>query len=111
MTINYNPVPVDYSDEELKTIVEDFIVAQRSEFSYKGICRHILQKAMNEGRTVDSRNTQYESNELKASDGIRVSSILWDLIFEREIIMAFGDNPYQSLPSGTDTRFVKRNVK
>ncbi len=107
MTINYNPVPVDYTDEELRTIVEAYIASQRSEFSFKSICRHVLQKAMEDGRTVDSRNTQYESNELRASDGIRVSSILWDLIFERKIIIAFGENPYRSMPNGSDTRFVK----
>ena len=48
MTINYNPVPVDYTDEELRTIVEEYIIAQKSEFSFKGICRHVLQKAMDE---------------------------------------------------------------
>lgn len=110
MTINYNPVPVDYTDEELRIIVEEYIIVQKSEFSFKGICRHVLQKAMDEGRTVDSRNTQYESNELKASDGIRVSNILWDLIFERKIIIAFGNNPYRSMPYGTDTRFVKKDL-
>lgn len=106
MTINYNPVPLDYTDEELRMVVEEYIDAQRSEFSFKKMCLSILHRAMDEGKTVDSRNTQYESNELKASDGNRISRILWDMIFERRIIIAFGDNPYQS-NYANDTRFLK----
>ena len=106
MTINYNPVPLDYTDEELRTVVEDYIAAQKSEFSFKRLCLYVLHRAMDEGKTVDSRHTQYESNELKATDGIRISRILWDMIFERRIIIAFGDNPYLTT-YGNDTRFVK----
>lgn len=107
MTINYNPVPLDYTDEELRKVVEEYIDAQKTEFSFKRMCLAILHRAMDEGKTVDSRHTQYESNELKASDGIRISRILWDMIFEKRIIIAFGDNPYSS-SYGNDTRFIKR---
>lgn len=106
MTINYNPVPLDYTDDELRKVVEEYIDAQKSEFSFKKMCLSILHRAMDEGKTVDSRHTQYESNELKSTDGIRLSRILWDMIFERRIIIAFGDNPYL-LTYGNDTRFIK----
>lgn len=106
MTINYNPVPLDYTDAELRTVVEEYIAAQKSEFSFKRLCHSVLHRAMDEGKTVDSRHTQYESTELKSSDGNRISRILWDMIFERRIIIAFGDNPYLSTYAN-DTRFVK----
>lgn len=110
MNINYNPVPIDYSDEELRIVVEDYIATQRTEFTFKGLCLAVLHRAMDEGKTVDSRHTQYESNELQPSDGIRISHILWDLIFDRRIIIAFGDNPYRTIPHGCDTRFVRRQI-
>ena len=99
-------MPLDYTDEELRKVVEEYIDAQKSEFSFKKMSLSILHRAMDEGKTVDSKNTQYKSNELKSTDGIRISRILWDMIFERKIIIAFGDNPYMST-YGNDTRFIK----
>ena len=107
MTINYNPVPLDYTDEELRTVVEEYIAAQKLEFSFRRLCHSVLRRAMDEGKTVDSRHTQYESTELKSSDGDRISRILWNMIYERRIIIAFGENPYLSTYCNNDTRFIK----
>ena len=108
MTINYNPVPLDYTDEELRTVVEEYIADQKSEFSFKKMCLSILHRAMDEGKTVDSRHTQYESNELKASDGNRISRILWDMISLQLDINRIGELTVFSLIVHYKERFLAK---
>ena len=68
------PISINYSNQELRILIEEFIAMQRSEFTFKGVCSYILYRAMEEGRT--SNNGIYESNQLEQRDSERVSVIL-----------------------------------
>ena len=98
MTTNANPIAVDYSNEELRLLVEEYLSMQKAEFSLKGVCSSVLYWAMEEGRTGGESNTIYESNQLQGSDCERVRQILESIVKDGRICRV-GDN---------DNRFVKQ---
>lgn len=80
-----NPISVNYSDQELRILVEEFIAMQRSEFSFKCICSYILYRAMEEGKTVGEGI--YECNQLEMKDCVRVNSIMEKIVGEGRIVV------------------------
>lgn len=50
------PISVTYSDERLRTLVEEFITMQKHEFTFKEVCSYVL--LLGEGGRQDS---QYRS--------------------------------------------------
>lgn len=88
------PITVTYSDERLRTLVEEFITMQKHEFTFKDLCSYVLYWAKEEGKTPN--NGLYESNELDEADGMRLSLILEKIIKEGRIFAT--DN---------NTRFIK----
>ena len=51
-------------------------------------------------------NGVYVTPDISIADGIRISKILWEKIWNKEIIIAFGDNPYRGIGKD-DVRFYK----
>lgn len=37
-----NPIRVEYSDEKLRILVEEYITIQKKEFTFKGLCSYVL---------------------------------------------------------------------
>lgn len=74
------PISVTYSDERLRTIVEEFITMQKHEFTFKDLCSYVLYWAKEEGKTANTG--LYESNQLDAADCERISVILRKIISE-----------------------------
>lgn len=89
MTTNTNPISVKYSDEQLRTLVEEFITMQKHDFSFKDLCSYVLYWAKEEGKT--SNTGLYESNDLDAADGKRLSLVLEKIVGEGRIV-ATDDN-------------------
>ena len=78
-----NPIQVNYTDKELRILIEEFIVMQRSEFSFKSLCSYILYRAMEEERTVGK--CLYDSNQLEQKDSERIGAILDKIVSEGRI--------------------------
>lgn len=100
-----NPVPVTYSQEEMKQVINDYLKDVTSEFSFRSLCSYIIDKAINEGKVRDAIHTQYSSRQMNPLSAIEVSKYLWELIWDKKIFIAFGENPYAAHYAG-DTRFV-----
>ena len=96
-----NPISVNYSDQKLRILVEEYIAMQRSEFSFKSVRTYILYRAMEEERTAS--NGLFESNQLEQKDGARVSDILKKIIAEGRI----ATNTDTLEPVIDNTSFVK----
>lgn len=95
---NNTAITITYSDERLRTIVEEFITMQKHEFTFKDLCSYVLYWAKEEGKTANTG--LYESNQLDAADCERVSAILHKVINEGRLSCkekSFAD----------DTSFVK----
>ena len=92
MTIYAQPIAVDYSNDELRILVEEYLSMQKSNFSLKGVCSYALYWAMEEGKTGEASNTIYESNQLKESDCQRISQILKSIVKDGRICKVVGDD-------------------
>ena len=105
VTYNSNPVPVTYTQEELRQVIESYLKEVDTEFSFRGLCSYIVDKAIKEGKVRDASHTQYSSCEMSPLSAIEVSKCLWELIWVKRIFIAFGENPYVARCAG-DTRFI-----
>lgn len=94
MTKNNTAITVTYSDDRLRTLVEEYITMQKHEFTFSGLCSYVIYWAKEEGRTAN--NGLYESNELASSDCERLNKMLEKIVGEGRIVAA-NDN----------TKFVK----
>lgn len=105
MTYDSNPVPVTYTQEELGQVVDSYLKEVDTEFSFRSLCSYIIVKAIKDGKVRNASHTQYSSREMNPLSAIEVSKYLWELIWDKKIFIAFGENPYASHYAG-DTRFV-----
>ena len=109
-TMNYdsNPVHVLYDNEALKHLVQ--VVIERNDApsgtTFVNLCYQIRQQAIRDRALANLENTVYSSEELSREEQVRVSRILWELIWDHKIFLLFGRSPLLGLSNGED-RFVK----
>lgn len=82
------PIVINYTDQELRILVEEFIAMQCSEFSFKNVCSFVLYRAMEEGRTVG--DDLFESEYLNNSDCERIGVVLAKIINEGRVTNTAG---------------------
>lgn len=70
-----NPISVEYTDYELRNLVEEYITQQKSEFTLKGVCSYVLYWAVEDDKVADT-NVLIECNELSGIDQERIKKIL-----------------------------------
>lgn len=100
------PLAVSYTDVELKNKISNFIDLSDYEVTYKQLCNYILNEAKKEGKLKKEANTEYSEIEMLPSDATKISRILWQKIWDKEIFIDFNKNPYSSnYPN--DTVFIK----
>lgn len=102
---NPNPIPVEYTEGEMRERVLSYLDNGRLEFSFRQLSSYIINLAKEEQKVKNASQTQYGSNQMDTASSILLSRILWELIWDKKIFIAFGDNPYASHADG-DTRFV-----
>lgn len=100
-----NPIPVEYTEGEMREKVLSYIDNCKSEFSFRQLSNYIINNAKDEQKVKNAPLTQYSSNEMDPASSILLSRILWELIWNRKIFIAFGENPFSAHYAG-DTRFV-----
>lgn len=82
-----SPLSIQYSNEKLRILVEEYITQQRTEFTFKSVCSFIAFWAMED----KSPGALYESNELQLSDQERISRILENIVADGRIAKLPGD--------------------
>ena len=105
-TIVSDSVPVTYDDQELLNLIEKKLSTRNEEFSFQQLCHYVVNEAKRNGRVEGAPTIRYSSSDISISDGIRISKILWEKIWNKEIFIAFGENPYRAHYNG-DIRFIK----
>ena len=83
---NNKTIGIDYTDQQLRVLVEEYIIQQRSSFTLEGVCNYVLYWAMEEGQTTLAGVALYESNKLAPADCNRVSRVLDNIIQEGRIV-------------------------
>ena len=84
MTQN-NAIGLDYSDQRLRVLVEEYITQQRGTFSLQGACAYVLYWAMEDGHTLPAAGTLCQSDKLLPADCQRVSAVLQKIVQEGRI--------------------------
>ena len=79
MTTN-NTYPINYSDAELRNLVEEFLIQQKSEFSLKSVCSYVLYWAMEDDCLAKPQGTLLEVKELQTGDQDRVRGALESIV-------------------------------
>lgn len=77
---NSKTISINYSDEKLRILVEEYITQQRKEFSFQGLCSYILYWAMEEN------NALYDSYQMTAYDSERLSRILDSIVKDGRLV-------------------------
>ena len=92
MATIFNPAAVDYTDAQLRALVEEYITQQKTAFTFKGLCSNILFCAMEDSRVAGASNELFESNQLQSCDQDRVKSILAAIVEDGRIALVAGDD-------------------
>lgn len=85
MTDN-STISINYSDEKLRVLVEEYITQQRGTFTLKGVCSYMLYWAMEDGNDKGI----YEGYQMKETDSVRVKSIIEQIVKEGRIAAVAG---------------------
>ena len=88
------PLPLKYEDEELTTVIETYIESVKGTFRYSYLCNHIEHEAMQSGKFKAEPYTRYTEVALTEQDQNRINMILWQMIWERKIVIAFRSGYY-----------------
>lgn len=76
MTKYNNPISINYTYEKQRLLVEEYIIQQRADFTFEGVCSYILYWAMEEGKAEQDGKTTFDNIAINESDQRRVSNIL-----------------------------------
>ena len=108
MNYDSNPVHLLYNNEELRDRIL-MIVEGRDKttgITFVNLCYQIIQMGFQENKVKIPEDTIITSEELAPEEQVRVSRILWELIWNHKIFLLFGRSDLLGLSNGED-RFVK----
>ena len=83
-------ISINYSDEKLRILIEEYITQQRTSFTLKGVCSYVLYWAMEDGHTTGAG--LFESDQLAQTDCERVIGVLAKIANEGRITIANNDS-------------------
>ena len=108
MNYDSNPVHVLYNNEELRDRILMVIEGRdkMTGITFVNLCYQIMQMAFQENQVKKADDTIVTSEELAPEEQVRVSRILWELIWDHKIFLLFGRSELLGLSNGED-RFVK----
>lgn len=92
MIIKYGrtPLPLLYGAAEFNQIVLDIInETETNAITYKTICSQVIHRALVDDKFNKEKNTQYSEIILCDSDCHSITKILWDLIWDKKIMIEF----------------------
>ena len=108
MNYDANPVRVLYNNEELRDRILMNIEGRdkTTGITFVNLCYQVMQMAFQENQVKKADDTIVTSEELAPEEQVRVSRILWELIWDHKIFLLFGRSELLGLSNGED-RFVK----
>ena len=77
-SIEKTAISINYSDEKLRILVEEYIARQRSFFTHEDVCTYVLYWAMEEGHTNGA--SFYDSDQINPSDSNRIKGVLETIV-------------------------------
>ena len=108
MNIDSNPVHILYDNNKLRDVIMMVMEGRENTLgiTFVNLCYQILQLAEQEKLVENSGVVIHTSSEIAPEDQVRVSRVLWELIWDHKVFLLFGRSPLLGLSNGED-RFVK----
>lgn len=109
MNYDANPVHLLYNNEELRDRIMMVMNGRdhTTGITFVNLCYQLVQLAFQEHQVKKlDENTTITNEELAPEEQVRVSRILWELIWDHKIFLLFGRSELLGLSNGED-RFVK----
>ena len=108
MKYDSNPVHLLYDNEELRDRMLMIIEGRykTTGITFVNLCYQVIQIGFQENKVMIPEDTIITSEELAPEEQVRVSRILWELIWDHKIFLLFGRSELLGLSNGED-RFVK----
>ena len=108
MKYDSNPVHLLYDNEELRDRILMIIEGRdkTTGITFVNLCYQVIQMGFQENKVMIPEDTIITSEELAPEEQVRVSRILWELIWDHKIFLLFGRSDLLGLSNGED-RFVK----
>ncbi len=109
MNYDANPVHLLYNNEELRDRIMMVMNGRdhTTGITFVNLCYQLVQLAFQEHQVKKhDENTTITNVELAPEEQVRVSRILWELIWDHKIFLLFGRSELLGLSNGED-RFVK----
>lgn len=78
MIDNRHYLILSYSDQELRNLIEEYIIQQKAEFTFEGVCSFIAYWAMEDGMKAGN-------NKIQPNDQERVRRVLEAIIRDGRI--------------------------
>lgn len=97
-------LPLKCNDNDLRSLVEDFIEKSDFDFTFNSMCQYIVGLAKQKNLFDKETNVEYGEIELNGIDLKRINLLIWDMIWDRKIIIDFSKDSYQDI---NDYRFMK----
>lgn len=91
MTTN-KTFPINYTDADLRNLVEEFLIQQKSEFSLKSVCSYVLYWAMEDDRLAKPQGTLLQVKELLPNDQARIHRVLESIVHDGRIAAVPGES-------------------
>ena len=108
MKYDSTPVHLLYENEELRDRILMIIEGRdkTTGITFVNLCYQVIQMGFQENKVMIPEDTIITSEELAPEEQVRVSRILWELIWDHKIFLLFGRSDLLGLSNGED-RFVK----
>lgn len=105
-TYIYGPskLALKYEDEDLNKLIEKFM-GVNEEFSFSQLCNFILSMAHQQDKLKKEPNTSYSQILLTQTDIVRICRILWEHIWNKELIQLF-NTPHDMYRNNGETYFA-----
>lgn len=103
------PVRMKYSEEELQKKVNEKIESMKNRFSFKSLCVQIFSDALLYNKLDKDDDTAYYNPIMSQEDGEKISRILWEKIWGKELFIDFFKGKYD-MNNSNDVFFCKRNA-
>ena len=93
---NNNTISIDYSNEKLRILVEEYITQQRTTFTLKRVCSYVLYWAMEDCKAAQAGGGLYDGDKICQADCDRISKVMQTIAREGRIA-ATGNDSYSKL--------------
>jgi len=94
------------SDDILKELINSFVKERNASFTFNDLYHHLKSKAKANDYLKKESNVVYRSFEFSGDVIESMSKMLWDLIWEKKLMIDFSTGSTYGMQSDKDFRFI-----